>query len=247
MCGRYSITTPLEALRRLFDFAESPNLQPRYNVAPTQIVPVVCAGGGQGQHRHSLVTMRWGLVPEWAKDISIASRMINARAETVAEKPAFRTAFRTRRCLVPADGYYEWQKEDGRRQPYRVTRDDGAPMAFAGLWEEWKARRDSGGETPVSAGDVIKTFTIVTTAASESVGGLHDRMPAVIEPDDFDAWLTNSGDEAAPPRDLLRPSAISFVITRVGMHVNAVRNDDPQCIAPDAARAAEPAPGELPF
>ncbi len=247
MCGRYSLTTPLEALRHLFDFAESPNLRPRYNIAPTQSVPVVRAGEGQGQNQRSLGMMRWGLVPSWAKDMTIASRMINARGETVAEKPAFRKAFRSRRCLVPADGYYEWQKENGRRQPYRVTRRDGAPMAFAGLWERWKALSDSGGSNPVSAGDLVETFAIVTTAASESVGTLHHRMPVVVEPDDFETWLTNSGEEIEPPQDLLRPSAVSFAITRVGMHVNAVRNDDPQCIASEDAQAADPAPGELPL
>lgn len=245
MCGRYSLTTPLEALRHLFDFAESPNLRPRYNIAPTQIVPVVRAGEGQGQNRRSLAMMRWGLVPSWAKDISIAARMINARGEAVAQKPSFRKAFRSRRCLVPADGYYEWQKEDGKRQPYRVTRKDGAPMAFAGLWERWTARGDSGGGNPVGVGELVETFTIVTTAASESVGTLHDRMPVVIEPDDFEAWLTNSGEEIEPLQELLRPSAISFAITRVGMHVNAVRHDDPQCIAPEEARTADAAPGEL--
>lgn len=243
MCGRYTLTTPLEALKRLFEFAESLNLQPRYNIAPTQIVPVV--RGGEG--RRSLVMMRWGLVPGWAKEISIASRMINARSETVAGKPAFREAFRTRRCLVPADGYYEWQAEGKRRQPYRVTREDGAPMAFAGLWEQWKARRDSGGANPVSVGDLVETFTIVTTAASESIANLHDRMPVVIEPDDFEVWLTAPGEDPEPLQRLLRPSAISFAITRVGMHVNAVRNDDPQCVEPEAARGADPAIGELPF
>ena len=247
MCGRYSLTTPLEALRHLFDFAESPNLRPRYNIAPTQSVPVVRAGEGQGQHRRALGTMRWGLVPSFAKDISIASRMINARGETVAEKPAFREAFRSRRCLVPADGYYEWRTEDGQRQPYRVTRKDGAPMALAGVWERWTAGGDSGGANPVSAGDLVETFAIVTAAASESVRSLHHRMPVVVEPDDFEAWLTNSGEEIEPLLDLLRPSAISFAITRVGRHVNAVRNDDPQCIAPEDARAADAAPGELPF
>ncbi len=243
MCGRYTLTTPLEALRHLFDFAESPNLRPRYNIAPTQSVPVVRAGEG----RRSLAMMRWGLVPSWAKDISIASRMINARGETVAQKPAFRKAFRSRRCLVPADGYYEWRTEDARRQPYRVTRQDGAPMAFAGLWERWTARGDSGGNNPVSAGDLVETFAIVTTAASESVGALHHRMPVVIEPEDFEAWLTTSEREIEPLQDLLRPSAISFAITRVGMHVNAVRHDDPQCIAPEDAQVADTAPGELPF
>lgn len=244
MCGRYSLTSPPEALRRLFKTTGPlPNLQPRYNIAPTQIVPVVRAGEG----RRALAMMRWGLVPSWAKDLSIASRMINARGETVAEKPAFRKAFRSRRCLVPADGYYEWRKEDARRQPYRVTRKDGAPMAFAGLWERWTARGDSGGNNPVSTGDLVETFAIVTTAASESVGTLHHRMPVVIEPDDFEAWLTTSGEDIEPLQDLLQPSAISFAITRVSMHVNAVRHDDPQCIAPEEVPAADAAPGELPL
>lgn len=241
MCGRYTLTSPLEALRHLFKFAETPNLQPRYNVAPTQIVPVVRAG----EAGRSLVMMRWGLVPGWAKDISIASRMINARSETVAQKSAFRDAYRSRRCLVPADGYFEWQKEGKRRQPFLIARQDGATMAFAGLWERWTARQDSGGENPVNAGQLVETFSIVTTAASESVGNLHHRMPVVVEAENFDTWLTALGDDDEALERLLQPSEISFSITRVGMHVNSVRNDDPQCIAPEDVPADEPAPGEL--
>ena len=243
MCGRYTLTTPLEALRHLFDFAESPNFAPRYNIAPTQTVPVVRVGEG----RRSLVMMRWGLLPSWAKDMSMAARMINARAETVANKPAFRAAFRARRCLVPADGYFEWQTEGGRRQPYRVTRADGAPMAFAGLWERWKALQDSRGKNPVSAGELIETFTIVTTAAGPSVGNLHDRMPAVIEPDDFETWLSAPADEAERLHPLLQPTGDAFTITRVSARVNAVRNDDPECIAPDDAPSAASGSGELPI
>ena len=243
MCGRYILTTPLEALRHLFDFAESPNFAPRYNIAPTQSVPVLRAG----ESRRSLITMRWGLIQSWAKDMSMAARMINARAETAADKPAFRSAFRARRCLVPADGYFEWLKEGAHRQPYRVTRADGAPMAFAGLWECWKARADSGGKNPVDAGELVETFTIITTAASASVATLHDRMPAMIGSGDFETWLTAPAEEAAALQALLQPARDAFTITRVSTRVNAVRNDDPECIAPDDAPSGDSAPGELPL
>jgi putative SOS response-associated peptidase YedK len=230
MCGRYSITTPVEALRRLFRF-EGPalNLQPRWNVAPTQDVPVVRVGR-DGQRELKL--LRWGLVPFWAKDISGASRMINARGETVAEKPAFREAFKARRCLVPADGFYEWETlgDSPSKQPLLFRMADGKPFAFAGLWERWK---------PKEGGAPLETFTIVNTAANEIMARYHDRVPIVLAPEDYATWL----DPKSDPRPLLKaPPSEWFTATRVSTRVNSVRNDDEECIAPVTEPEPLPAP-----
>jgi putative SOS response-associated peptidase YedK len=159
MCGRYSLTTAPEAMRTLFAFENLPNLAPRYNIAPTQLAPVVRTRNGARE----LILMRWGLVPSWAKEVAIGARMINARADTIAEKPAFRDAFRERRCLVPADGFYEWRAENGRKQPFRVGLKGGRPFAFAGLWERWTAPEAARG---LVKGEAIETFTIVTRRIS---------------------------------------------------------------------------------
>ncbi len=189
MCGRYSITKPVEAMRQLFDFAGPlPNLPARYNVAPTQEVPIIRSQGGDGDGGggRALAMLRWGLIPFWAKEPSIAYRMINARAETVATKPAFRAAFRARRCLVPADGFYEWQKRGRAKQPFRIVLKGEALFAFAGLWERW-----SGGE-----GEVIESCTIIVTEANELLRPIHDRMPVILDPADLGAWLDGSQAEA---------------------------------------------------
>ncbi len=235
MCGRYTLTTPLEGLREVFLFEGAPNLAPRYNIAPTQEVPAVRLGPEDGGRR--LVSLRWGLIPSWAKEASIGSRMINARAESVAEKPAFRTAFRQRRCLIPADGFYEWQaRPSGPKQPYHIARAAGGPFAFAGLWERWSER---GGEEPV------ESFTIVTTEANRRLAAIHHRMPVILAPADHAAWLDPaSGIDAL--QALLRPAPEeAFVATPVSTRVNAVRHDDPSLVEPapplDAA-AADPEP-----
>ncbi len=165
MCGRYSLTTPVEGLRHLFEFPERPNLAPRYNIAPTQEAAVFRRDEGGGMH---LLQMRWGLIPSWAKDKSISARLINARSETVATQPAFRTAFRQRRCLVPADGFYEWRKEGTKKLPWRFHLADSAPFCFAGLWESW---RDPETKAP------LESFTIITTD-SERGGGAHPQSHA---------------------------------------------------------------------
>lgn len=231
MCGRYAITTPPEAMRRVFRFeGPTPNLPPRWNVAPTQDAPVIRRSAGGGRE---LRMMRWGLVPFWAKDASGAGRMINARGETVAEKPAYRHAFKTRRCLVPADGFYEWP--ENRPPPKRAIlfrMKDGEPFAFAGLWETW---RPEGGRS----GDALETFTIVNTAANDLMARYHHRIPVVLAPDDYDAWL----DPGADPRALLKPPPSDwFTATPVGTHVNNVRNDDPRCFEPVEDEAPPPAP-----
>lgn len=220
MCGRYLITSTLEAIRRVFDVLESPNLQARYNVAPTQQVPVVRLG----EAGRELLQMRWGLLPSWAKDLSIGAKMINARAETVAEKPAFRAAFRRRRCLLPADGFYEWQRApDGGKQPYLIGLEQDQPCAFAGLWEVWKD----------PAGPPVESCTIITTTASPCLKAIHHRMPVILALTDFESWLSGGAEDLAPLLALLRPYPDQAIkATAVSRHVNSVRNDDPRCLEP---------------
>jgi putative SOS response-associated peptidase YedK len=232
MCGRYLLTSPIEALRRAFGVDDPPrNLAPRWNIAPTQ----ECLAVRQDeQGRRHFASLRWGLVPAWAKDASGAARMINARGETVAEKPAYREALRKRRCLVPADGFYEWP-EQGDRRPVLIRRADAAPFAFAGLWESW---RDP-------AGGVRETFTIVNTAAIGAMAKIHPRVPIVLAADDHDSWLDPDRD----PSTLIKaPPSSWFTWIRVSTHVNAVRNDDAACVAPadDAPPAAAAAPATPP-
>ena len=177
MCGRYTLTSPVEALRQLFDFAgAAPNLGPRHNIAPTQRAPVIRLGADGGREMQML---SWGLVPYWAEDISLQSHMINARGETVAEKPAFRQAFRQRRCLVPADGFYEWPTVGAKsKQPFLFRRQDKVPFAFAGLWERWVPPQ----------GEVLESFTIVNIAANATMAPFHDRIPVILDPLDYAAW-----------------------------------------------------------
>ncbi len=167
MCGRFTLRTPTHRLAEAFGVRDLPNLPPRYNIAPTQDAAVV-RPGPEGEARE-LAMLRWGLVPSWSEGPSAYS-MINARAETVATKPAFRAAFRHRRCLVPADGFYEWQRVDGGKQPYLVELASGEPFAFAGLWEHWEG------------GDVIESFTIIVTEANELLRPIHERMPVILDP-----------------------------------------------------------------
>jgi len=184
MCGRYSLTTAPEAMRALFDYENLPNLEPRYNIAPTQMVPVVrLAAAG----RRELALLRWGLIPHWARDPSMGARLINARAETVAGKPAFRDAFAHRRCLVPADGFYEWRTENGRKQPFRIGIKGGGVFAFAGLWESWTAPEGAGGA--IAPGDAVETVTIITTDANEKLRPIHHRMPVILPVEGYATWL----------------------------------------------------------
>ena len=231
MCGRYSLTTPLDAFRALFDFENLLNLPPRYNIAPTQKAAVVRTTEAGARE---LAMLRWGLIPSWSKDASMGAKMINARSETVAEKPSFREAFRSRRCLIPADGFYEWRMEDGHKQPFRIGMKGGVPFAFAGLWEHWTADAAS---TGISEGEIVETFTVITTVANDKLRPIHARMPVILGPETFDQWL-----DAANDRDtllsLLGPYPVDpMAFYRVGTAVNNVRNDDPSCIAPLTATA----------
>ena len=224
MCGRYTQLLTWQELVELYRLTDvvAPNLPARYNIAPTQAVPVVRQETGGRR----LAQLRWGLVPAWAKDLKIGAQMINARAETVAEKPAFRAAFRQRRCLVPASGFYEWQKGPAGKQPYYVTLADG-PMTFAGLWEAWRAPE----------GETVESFSIVTTEANAAITAIHHRMPVILKPGDFDAWLDPAG-EARQLQALLRPYPAAATRARpVSTRVNSVRNDDAACIEAEAEPA----------
>lgn len=228
MCGRYSITTPAQAMQLVFSFkGPLPNLQARWNVAPTQEVPVIRKVEGGRE----LKMLRWGLVPYWADDISGASRMINARGETVAEKPAYRAAFKSRRCLVPADGFYEWPTRGPQTgQPVLFRMQDGEPFAFAGLWERWVPK----------SGEMLETFTIVSIGSAGLMAQYHERVPVLVKPADYDSWL----DPQADAKLLLKPwTDAPLVATPVSTYVNNVRNDDAGCFAP-AAEA--PVPQEKP-
>ncbi len=233
MCGRYELHTHPAALALAFGLPFPPDIHPRYNIAPMQDVPVI---RNSADGVRELAQMRWGLVPRWAKDPSIGARMINARGETVAEKTAFRKSFERHRCLIPADGFYEWQAQArGRKQPMRVARRDGAPFAFAGLSERWLS----------AAGEVVDSCTIVTTAANTLLRPLHERMPVIVPPDEYARWLDNTGE---PPRDLI--AAIDpdvLTVHPVSMRVNAVRNDDASLIEPVAlTQEAEEMPAAQP-
>ena len=241
MCGRYSLTTPMEAVRRLFDLPERPDLAARVNIAPSQEVAAVRLGEGEAGPRH-WVALRWGLIPSWApsgaNEPGIGNRMINARAETLAEKPAFRAAFRRRRCLIPADGFYEWKTERGRKQPYRIALASGAPFAFAGLWERWEG---SGGG--VGEDGAIESCAIVTTEANARLQAIHPRMPVILAPEAYDLWL-DPATPGAQAQALLRPAPSEwFTAYRVSPKINSPAHDDPALIAPlDEAAGGDGAP-----
>lgn len=221
MCGRFTLITPAEALAEQFQLFEIPSLAPRYNIAPTQPVAAVRRVPGDGQRE--LVLLRWGLVPFWAKDPGIGARMINARSETVAEKPAFRAAFRRRRCLVPADGFYEWRRLERGKQPFYVRLRDERPFAFAGLWEHW--------EGPDEA--AIDSCTLLTTEPNDLIRPVHSRMPVILAPKDYDLWLDPGVQKAELLRPLLRPYPSEGMLAYpISTWVNKPKNDSPRCIEP---------------
>ena len=228
MCGRFTQRMSWQELHALMNLIGAPlNLRPRYNVAPSQDVPVARAvEGGRG-----LAMLRWGLIPAWAKDPAIGHKLINARSETAAQKQSFRSAFRRRRCLIPADGFYEWLREGKTRQPWLFGLRDGAPIAFAGLWERWTVPDGAaltGSLAERSPGDTVETCTILTTAANEAVAPVHGRMPVILPPDAWDAWLAGEDVPLAPyPAD-------AMTVHPVSTHVNRPANDDPRCVEPVA-------------
>ena len=227
MCGRYLITSAPEAIRTLFRYMEEPDFPPRYNIAPTQPVPIVRLANGV----RSFALMRWGLIPAWVKDPHAFSLLINARGETIGEKPAFRDAMRYRRCLFPADGFYEWKSEVGRKRAFCIRPRKSAPVAFAGLWETWIGPN----------GEELDTACIVTTTANRLLAPIHDRMPAVIAPEAFDLWLDCAKVDAATAAALIVPAPENlFEVYEISTAVNRTANDTPALIAPLASQPEPP-------
>lgn len=221
MCGRFSLTVGLEEVAQHFKVEKVERLEerPRYNIAPTQEVPVIVSEAG----KRRVVTMRWGLIPHWSKDTSFASRMINARGETVAQKPAFRKLFQCQRCLIPADGYYEWKNEQGSKQPYRIVKKNRGLMAFAGLWDRWFSPQ----------GGAIDSFTIITIEACRKIAHLHHRMPVILGRGVESTWLDNSIRDSVYLGELLYAgSSDDLEAYSVSTVVNAAKNDVPECIMP---------------
>jgi len=228
MCGRYTVTATPEAIRALFCYVEQPTFPPRYNIAPTQPIAVVRLVDGE---RH-FALMRWGLLPSWVKDPKAFSLLINARAESVNEKPAFRNAMKRRRCLIPASGFYEWKVLPGRKRPFYIRSTSGEPVAFAGLWETWTGPN----------GEELDTAAIVTTRANRTLSPIHDRMPVVVPPEAFDLWLDCATVDATTAAAMLVPAQDDlFEAYEISTAVNRTANDNPKVIEPFTASAEQPA------
>jgi putative SOS response-associated peptidase YedK len=222
MCGRFVGFRSLEELRLYFPI-EKAACEPvaSFNVAPSQEILVIIKQDGENR----LDKFHWGLVPFWSKDVSIGNRMINARAESVAEKPSFRNAFRTRRCLIPADGFYEWKGEKGAKQPIFITLPDKRPFAFAGLWETWSPRDDPN--------SIYKSCTIITTGASDAIRDIHHRMPVILKPEIYEPWLDPANQDTAELSRILKNEIVTELTGRpVSKQVNSARKNDPSCIEP---------------
>lgn len=221
MCGRFTLSTAPETVAEIFDLEATPRLLPRFNVAPGQDIATIVQ---DGEGRRALAMRRWGLVPHWARDAKIGGRLINARSETAADKPAFRDAFRQRRCLVPADGFYEWAEvPGGPRQPYHVATAGGSCFAIAGLCERWR--------TP--EGDPLETCVLLTAPSGPWLRPIHDRMPVVLPPDGWEAWLDPGQRDAERLQELLqRPFLQDWVLRPVSRRVNRPEFDDAGCLAP---------------
>jgi putative SOS response-associated peptidase YedK len=219
MCGRFALYSNPSTLARRFEAETIPGMEPRYNVAPTQNIPIVREEG----EKRRFALARWGLIPHWAKDIKIGYSMINARAETVASKPAFRNAFRYRRCLIPADGFYEWQAIAGSKvkQPWFIALRDREPMAFAGLWVQWQSPE----------GEELESCSIIVTDANEIMRPIHDRMPVILALDDWGAWLKSEAKDAQVLQNLLKPYPAEHMDAwPVSTTVNSPRNDSVECM-----------------
>jgi putative SOS response-associated peptidase YedK len=227
MCGRYALANPAAALAQLKIEFPGP-LPERFNIAPTQ--PVVAARAHDGPIGREGAIFQWGLVPSWADDPSIGSRMFNARGETAAEKPAFRAAFKRRRCLLPTDGFYEWRTEAARRQPYHFHNKDGSPFAFAGLWEMWER-----------AEGYLETCTILTTSANELMAPIHDRMPVIIAPEDYDVWVDPAIQNVERLQAFIRPyPSDGMEALAVSTRVNTVTAEGPDLLSPPAQESLFP-------
>ena len=221
MCGRYRLSRRKQLVEECFESAGEEDWAPRYNIAPTQLVPVIRQNPKEPVRELSL--FRWGLIPSWAKDTSGAAMMINARSETASTKPAFRDALKLRRCLVPADGFYEWQKTGKTKQPYCFEVSEGQLFAFAGIWDRWKD----------PSANWIKSCSILTTTPNAVTSTVHDRMPVILDPDCYDLWLDPGMHEMNAVSDMLKPfDARLMRLFPVSSRVNNVVNDDAECSAP---------------
>lgn len=220
MCGRFTLQITPEMLAEIFGLSETPqSLAPRYNIAPTQQIPIIRQLADSANH---LSFAHWGLIPSWAKDKSIGNHMINARAETVHEKPSFRHAVKYRRCLIPSSGFFEWRKDGNIKIPLYIHLKDSSPMVYAGLWESWKSPE----------GDNLESCTILTTAANKLIEPLHDRMPVILHPQEYNHWLNRDITDPAEFQTLYHPyPAETMDAYEVSTEVNNPRNDSPSCIA----------------
>jgi len=228
MCGRYTVTASPEVLRALFAYAEQPNFPPRYNIAPTQPIAIVRLVDGKRQ----FALVRWGLLPSWVKDPKTFTLLINARGESVVDKPAFRAAMKRRRCLIPADGFYEWQKAGDRKRPFYVHAKSGEPLAFAGLWETWTGPN----------GEELDTAAIVTTRANKTLGPIHDRMPVIVPPEAFDLWLNSNEVDATTASALIAPAPDGLLEAyEISTAVNRTANDNAKLLEPIVPGQLQPA------
>lgn len=220
MCGRFALRIPPKSIQQHYDLPEIGELPPRYNIAPSQAVAVIRQMPGKSLRQLDL--LRWGLVPHWAKDIKISYQMINARAETLSLKPSFRTAFKKRRCLIAADGFYEWFHEGKTKQPYFIQLKNRIVFSFAGLWESWNN----------PDGGVIESCTIITTSANELVRKIHDRMPVILPPELYAEWLDNMIPAESVQKFLIPFPSVKMEAYRVGPTVNSPKNDSLECLLP---------------
>ncbi len=226
MCGRFVLTSPPDAVRNLFGYDDEATFPQRFNIAPSQPIAVVTLEEGSGVCR----LMRWGLIPSWVKDPRSFALLFNARADSVLEKPSFRNAFRRRRCLVPSDGFYEWQASGDRKRPFFIHPAGGGPVAFAGIWESWSGPN----------GEELDTVAIITTEASADLRALHDRMPVVIAPEAFDMWLDCAHVDAQTAASLLVPASQGFfAFHEVSQAVNRAASDGPELIVATKSTTAE--------
>jgi putative SOS response-associated peptidase YedK len=222
VCGRYRLSRRKQIVEEYFDsVSNEPDWAPRYNIAPTQPVPVTRQNPKEPVRE--LALMRWGLIPSWARNSSVAAPMINARSETASTKPAFRDALRFRRCLIPADGFYEWQGTGKSKQPYCFEINEGELFAFAGLWDRWKD----------SSGNAVETCSILTTTPNAVTSAVHDRMPVILDPGNYDLWLDPGMRDASAVSDLLEPyDPRRMRCFPISTRINHVSNDDEECCAP---------------
>ena len=218
MCGRFTLSQPISAIASAFNLTPISPLEPRYNIAPTQLVPAILTLPEQGEKQ--LQMLRWGLIPSWAKDLNIGAKLINARAETVGEKPSFKAAFKRRRCLIIADGFYEWQRQEGKKQPYYFRLQNGQTFAFAGLWEHWRS----------PDGQIINSCTILTTEANDLLRPIHNRMPVILDNENYNTWLDTEIQQTEISR-LLHPYRADLMTSyAVSTKVNNPQNNTPECI-----------------